>query len=504
MISRRKLIIVTALLALLLVLTLFILWLSSRGRLTVVVSQNVQQITVIGENYRNTVSNPSDITELSVPSGKYLVEISGDDGDFSALTNVPGFFQKRDINANLRPQDGRYFVANDSQSCVHPLGSSYVSYVCGGTMFSLVYHSQPTSTKPSLVVRAEDLFAESTSLDNPDPGVIEGVFDVNESTYALVRASENFGAGHFLYELKEAGGGFDIVFVRIIENLPSDTTFTVRRSGDKIIFIPREGRFYYSGNNLSSVERIELPEEEGLITISDVVNDGVLMSGFITEGDDINITASKGVLSSYKAETFNKRVTNRPLIKSSYCIREYICVLDDLGRLGVYDNNLNLLYAQNEVVNFYASSEYVYVVFDTHVVEYKIQDESLTGRYIYSSDYYSVDSMSLGDEYATINVRDRNNRSHTLQIDTANTNSIKEDVLLQPITESPFVQNASIGDRFVHLSLNLGERVINEETGSLKIDQKNLQAAEAELSSIIKNNKLKEQGYRFISPLINL
>ena len=78
------------------------------------------------------------------------------------------------------------------------------------------------------------------------------------------------------------------------------------------------------------------------------------------------------------------------------------------------------------------------------------------------------------------------------------------DQVLAPLLESVFIEGASIDDKYVHLAVDLGERVYIESSGLYKTDPKIQKAAEDEIKRLLRVNAIEDQGFTVISPRLTL
>jgi hypothetical protein len=502
-ISLRKIILFTLIATISLIVIFILVWVLDHGRLELSLPEGEKQVILEGNGRYEEEQTSSDSLSKFLPSGSYTLRITSESQSYVSVVTIPTFLRSKNAEVQLSSELGRQFVIDEPTDCFYPLKPSYVSYPCNGTLFGLAYHEPSTATKPSVLSSASVAFGDRSEgeADSPDPGVIEGVFAHKDKTYVVIKNFEEFGQYHVLYRLEVNRGVFDIVFDQRLDLLPTNTFFSASSDGASLKFIPESGSFLFTGNDFTELQRISTPlASDELNTLTASKNGTNLYTGVLSEGPEDRQIISGGIIGVSK-ENARKTITSpNTLSKTTFCFEDYICALEESGLLSVYTDELKLRHSIEEIFDFTATGNEVYLLDSFGVSQLTITDFGLEGSYVYTSPItgYSISEIN-GEVYISAQSAIG---THVLQL--LNTTDTQADRVLSPLLESVFVEGASISNKFVHIAVDLGERVYIESSGLYKTDPKIKKTAEEEIRRIIEENEIEEQGLTVISPRLSL
>lgn len=444
---------------------------------------------------RKTVESNSAKILVRRGSHEFLAKQNG--ASHFAIIKTAGFMKTTTIRTKLAAENYRKFVGDNPAPCMFFNGVVLLTSGCGENYYRAQVHVPSTSQLPS----------HTKKTDSPVEGNIEGYFSLPEKNMVLIKApevSEDQGSAHSLYTIAGDFGlsdGKSLTELSPSKNyslLPYQQGFIAHDSTlEDIFYYPRAG---------SKADRLTFknPSSQDLkpyVIASDETSVGV---GFASSLAITDIESDK----NYKSEIIIKTLGVEKDFKfekryatMTFCGKNKLCLLDK-GRLDIYDvggKKQKLLYSVSGVENLVATGSILLIVRSSEVINLDTVKQAGYSSYDFAGyNYCGLQTNQKGYVLCLIN---SSKDKVALYVDLSKTNTDSIDKKIADLIKIPEISKVSVYDRFIYISPELGDLVIDESVGGFDYKSSARSSAAKKINEQIDRLKIDRAQYTIINTL---
>lgn len=465
-------------------------WIASQGRITIDLPEGSKNIELIGNGFRVVFETGERQVSKTVPAGSYTVIITGESGSYLALVRAGRFLRGPTINAStLIPEINRGFIGDEPRSCPVMIQGKLLSYTCGSTINSLVYHAPATAEMPT-ITRAIPSTVGGANLEAANE-VVEGVVELDSEAYVITRIKDVDSVVRKLYSLSFVNGLPQKTFIRTIYDL-KETSYRFISSADKKLLALGNSQVL-SGNNFENLKPLELADSGVLGTgnFVDRSQDGQLLYAATKTAQGTNGTGTTvtGTELTVFGNKHLSKLFDKPLSVVLFC-GENICTISDEG-LSVWNESFRLLHTIPGVKGVVVDKSQNILTYTDKVV-YRLDPAAFTGSIVYASSYYSVNYVGIAGDNTIISISSAN-KKHALLL---NSGPQRSDEAFRPFFENKYINTVSIYGDIAYVSPELGEMVFNPANEAYDYSEEAKQAARESIFGLIDDLNIESKGYR--------
>ncbi len=290
-----------------------------------------------------------------VPRGNYTIETRQNNLSYWSAVRTGGFLSSKKLSPTLQPEASRQFIGNGPDTCLKTVNNVLVSWSCEDVFENFKIHAPATDSQPTYSQKSPSNIS----------GLVEGVISTNEGSLILIDDTEHLR--HSIYRLDGNG----IVSGEVpLQDLSGDKIYSlaIYKSGF-VTFSKEDGEaFIYASMNAKPVKIKDAQPSDSSLSFSSLAargnnilftytsDDSKEIPDMRTEG--VEVGAEPGYSGSKKQskpkaefvvhdDKIRSYSLNKIPIRARLCGTQKLCVLDDKGKLGIYDigsTKLKLLY----------------------------------------------------------------------------------------------------------------------------------------------------------------
>jgi hypothetical protein len=422
-----------------------------------IASQKTNKSTFSGES-----SKP---VKKFVRRGNYEVSINHETGSYLAVVRTGGFLTTKRLDANLKPERSREFIANNPAPCIGYSGNILVSSGCLGRLDSVSIHIPSKTEQPTYIKKLK------TGIN----GLVEGFLSFNQEIYILVKSvpgNEDQAAPHMIYRVTDSG---DLADGLEVPKLAEDRTYSIQsyRSGFLISDTLYRDAYYFEkpGGDLTEF-KLAPPSNNGYVAYALSATDNSLLVAYtdaVSESVlEIHDTEEDKAKTEIMIQTNNQ--TKRYNFKGSFgsiqlCGNQKICMIDINNMLRVYDvsgKKAKLLFELGGIKSAKSLSGTLIIVRSDAVVALDVDTREGYTQYSFGGYRYCGLEL-LGNKYIICAASDKARHALLISPDVGDSTKIDKKVLeLQRLSE---IKSLSVYQQFIHISPEFGQKQYMPEVG---------------------------------------
>lgn len=412
---------------------------------------------------KSSISSSSTNIKKRLTKGSYEVLARQGNKTFFNIIQSKGFFATSAIKAVLQPEKSRTFVGDNPENCMNLINNMFLSYSCGGDLFSNVKIHIPAS-------------ADTPTYVSPNPnksidGSLEGIVKTSGGVVFALIQSEPDGESLPLHTLYQLGTNLSITNSFGLSGLGGNKTYKIKpyKSGFIVYDTGYTQALYYQSPNQS-------PEKIKVGTSSDK---NLSATDLQFENDTFLALYSSNV-SAKKAKTevvmtkngrFVSYIFNKAYLSGQPCGTNKLCLVGTKG-LDVYDvsgSKAVYLYMVSDIITAHNTSSGFLVITKSEVIRLDVDNRS--GFVEYSLGDFTYNSIQPVDGGYILSLTNSKGKKFALRINqvTADTASIDKKVAqLQKLQE---VNTVSVNGNYIFISPNIpGDLVYDQSIESYDYD----------------------------------
>ncbi|MGI9027569.1 MAG: hypothetical protein ACR2FM_01840 [Candidatus Saccharimonadales bacterium] len=497
---------------LLLLSTLFLLWMHNNAFVKITVSNTTNQpydYKIVDQKTGKTIHSESKSGSVKkrVSKGSYEVLVFQNGTSYYKVINTGSFLSTTAIKAELQPENNRSFVGNFPDTCPYYAQDLLYSYDCEGNSDALKIHLPATNKAPTAASVVDDALRGLT---------ITGIYPAGGKNLVLLSGRNPVGSSDGRALISELRPDFSLIDSVVPTGIEDKQYYKIVAYKEGFVLYNNEFTdvLYYPSLG-AKPEKIsfEKPNDDKLQPFELIAKNDTLAAIYSYPYDERNFgenqTSNDDRVEVTKGKTVYQVIKNGErkdftfvggYTRAILCGQNNLCILNG-ARLTVYDiagKKQKELFTVQEVREILTDNDKLVIVREKEVLSMDIASRTGVVGYSYG-DYISCGGHGVPSGGYLLCIGGPKETKSTLYIDTkkANTDSIDKKVL--SIADQPYIDTVSVYKSFIYIVPNLGEPIYDPAAKGYLPDPGVRQKTALDINKLIDGLNIDRKQYTIIN-----